>query len=150
MGELSNKGGRGQRNREEIGAGASPLVLARFTRKFFVATPLLRPARQNRHATQATKTLIQSLCLRQKRSIKRDTELPVVINDFRYVSVLVDQPRVKTNLKKGAHIHQPKACSVPHACAQPYISGISPITVHVLTSLIVASISTTVALSSLK
>ena len=55
LGELSNKGGRGQRNREEIGAGAgaSPLVLARFAREFFVATPLLRPARQNRHATQA-------------------------------------------------------------------------------------------------
>ena len=34
LSELSNKGGRGQRNREEI-------------------TPLLRPARQNRHATQA-------------------------------------------------------------------------------------------------
>ena len=33
---------------------ASPLVLARFAREFFVATPLLRPARQNRHATQAT------------------------------------------------------------------------------------------------
>ena len=32
---------------------ASPLVLARFAREFFVATPLLRPARQNRHATQA-------------------------------------------------------------------------------------------------
>ena len=31
----------------------SPLDLARFTREFFVATPLLRPARQNRHATQA-------------------------------------------------------------------------------------------------
>ena len=55
LGELSNKGGRGQRNREEIGAGAAalPLVLARFAREFFVATPLLRPARQNRHATQA-------------------------------------------------------------------------------------------------
>ena len=38
LGELSNKGGRGQRNREEILAGS---------------TPLLRPARQNRHATQA-------------------------------------------------------------------------------------------------
>ena len=37
LGELSNKGGRGQRNREEIGE-------------------LLRPARQNRHATQATET----------------------------------------------------------------------------------------------
>ena len=35
LGELSNKGGRGQRNREEV------------------ATPLLRPARQSRHATQA-------------------------------------------------------------------------------------------------
>ena len=67
LGELSNKGGRGQRNREEIGAGetwktgqavfiflaASPLFLARFAREFFVPTPLLRPARQNRHATQA-------------------------------------------------------------------------------------------------
>ena len=51
LGELSNKGRRGQRNREEI--VASPLVLARFAREFFVATPLLRPARQNRHATQA-------------------------------------------------------------------------------------------------
>ena len=39
LGALSNKGGRGQRNREEIGAGARPLV---------------RPARQNRHATQAS------------------------------------------------------------------------------------------------
>ena len=38
LGALSNKGGRGQRNREEI---------------FLAATPLLRPARQNRHATQA-------------------------------------------------------------------------------------------------
>ena len=37
-GALSNKGGRGQRNREEIGAGA------------------VRPARQNRHATLATET----------------------------------------------------------------------------------------------
>ena len=58
MGELSDKGRRGQRNREEIGAGviflaASPLVLARFAREFFVDTPPLRPARQNRHATQA-------------------------------------------------------------------------------------------------
>ena len=32
---------------------ASPLVLAGFAREFFVATPLQRPARQNRHATQA-------------------------------------------------------------------------------------------------
>ena len=37
LGALSNKGGRGQRNREEIGA----------------ASPLLRPAQQNRHATRA-------------------------------------------------------------------------------------------------
>ena len=36
VGALSNKGGRGQRNREEIGAGS----------------PLVRPDRQNRHATQ--------------------------------------------------------------------------------------------------
>ena len=42
LGALSNKGGRGQRNREEIGAGARPLV---------------RPARQNRHATQASSIL---------------------------------------------------------------------------------------------
>ena len=41
MGALRNKGGRGQRNREEIGAeatciflAASPLVLARFAREF--------------------------------------------------------------------------------------------------------------------
>ena len=35
LGALSNKGGRGQRNREEIGAEASfPLVLARFAREF--------------------------------------------------------------------------------------------------------------------
>ena len=60
LGKLSNKGGRGQRNREEIGAGAAalPLVLARFAREFFVATPLLRPARQNRHATQARNTCV--------------------------------------------------------------------------------------------
>ena len=37
MGVLSNEGGRGQRNREEIGVGS----------------PLVRPARQNRRATQA-------------------------------------------------------------------------------------------------
>ena len=42
LGALSNKGGRGQRNREEIGAEAN-----------FAATPVLHPARQNRHATQA-------------------------------------------------------------------------------------------------
>ena len=32
LGALSNKGGRGQTNREEIGAEASPLVLARISR----------------------------------------------------------------------------------------------------------------------
>ena len=32
LGALSNKGGRGQRNREEI--GASPLILARFASEF--------------------------------------------------------------------------------------------------------------------
>ena len=44
MGALSNKGGRAQRNREEIGAG---VII------FIAASPLVRPARQNRHATQA-------------------------------------------------------------------------------------------------
>ena len=29
----------------------------------------------------------------------------------------------KTNLKQGAHIHQPTAWPVPHACAQPYHPG---------------------------
>ena len=29
----------------------------------------------------------------------------------------------KTNLKQGAHIHQPMAWPVPHACAQPYHPG---------------------------
>ena len=41
---LSNKGGRGQRNREEIGAGATCLFFSQ----------LVCPARQNRHATQAS------------------------------------------------------------------------------------------------
>ena len=42
LGALSNKGGRGEGNREEIAN--------------FAAWPLVRPARQNRHATQATRT----------------------------------------------------------------------------------------------
>ena len=42
---------------------ASPLVLARFAREFFVATPLLRPARQNRHATQAMSRVEGTMCL---------------------------------------------------------------------------------------
>ena len=29
----------------------------------------------------------------------------------------------KTNLKQGAHIHQPTVWAVPHACAQPYYHG---------------------------
>ena len=48
LGALSNKGGRGQRNRDEIGAGAT----------FLVASPLVRPARQNCHATQAKIVLV--------------------------------------------------------------------------------------------
>ena len=43
---LSNKSGRGQRNREEIGAGATEKC-------FLAASPLVRPTRQTRHATQA-------------------------------------------------------------------------------------------------
>ena len=68
MGALSNKGGRGQRNREEIGAEAAWFsFFSRLRRSFSrdsransAATPLLRPARQlsapnqNRHATQAS------------------------------------------------------------------------------------------------
>ena len=61
---LSNKGGRGQKNREEIGAGATEIprffFFSRLRRSFsrasranFAATPLVCPARQNRHATQA-------------------------------------------------------------------------------------------------
>ena len=42
LGALSNKGGRGQRNREEIRRSFS-----RASRANFAATPLLRPARQN-------------------------------------------------------------------------------------------------------
>ena len=29
----------------------------------------------------------------------------------------------KTNLKQGAHIHQPTTWPVPHACEQPYHLG---------------------------
>ena len=43
LGALSNKGGREQRNREEIGAGAT-------VRANFAASPLARRARQNRLA----------------------------------------------------------------------------------------------------
>ena len=48
LGALTNKGGRGQRNREEIGAGAT---------YFLAGSPLVRPARQNRHARQANNSL---------------------------------------------------------------------------------------------
>ena len=51
LGALSNKVGRGQRNREEIGAEQLETC---FYFIFLAATPLLRPAQQNRHATQAT------------------------------------------------------------------------------------------------
>ena len=52
---LSNKGGRGRRNREEIGAEATYFSrgFAARSRANFAATLLLRPAQQNRHATQA-------------------------------------------------------------------------------------------------
>ena len=55
----SNKVGLGQRNLEEIGI-ASTLVHVRSARRFRVvlALPLVRLARQNRHATQATVILI--------------------------------------------------------------------------------------------
>ena len=53
---LSNKGGREQRNREEIGAER----FSSASRANFAATPLLRPARQNRHATQAILSVEQN------------------------------------------------------------------------------------------
>ena len=52
LGALNKKGGQGQRNREEIGAGASPLVRARFAR-VFGALPLSRTPDKLRYATQA-------------------------------------------------------------------------------------------------
>ena len=57
LGMLSNKGRQGKRNREEIGAGAASWLCRSFlraSRMNFVASPLMRPAQQNRHATQAT------------------------------------------------------------------------------------------------
>ena len=59
LGALSNKGGREQRNREEIGGGSNfftqlrrsfPRASRRILRP--AASPLVRPARQNRHNTQ--------------------------------------------------------------------------------------------------
>ena len=60
-GALNNKGGRGQRNREEIGAGATWTWTFLFTR-LFTASPLQSCSRQNRHATQATIPQKSSLC----------------------------------------------------------------------------------------
>ena len=57
LGTLSNKGGRGKRNREETGAGATSWPCRSFlrtSRMKFVASPLMRPAQQNHHATKAT------------------------------------------------------------------------------------------------
>ena len=58
LGALSNKGGGEHRNREEIGAGATFsrgfAARSRASRANFAASPLVRPALQNRHATQAT------------------------------------------------------------------------------------------------
>ena len=57
LGTLSNKGGRGKRNHEEIGAAATSWLCCSFLRTShmnFVASSLMRPAQQNHHATQAT------------------------------------------------------------------------------------------------
>ena len=54
MGALSNKGGRGQRNSEEIRAAL--LVLARFAREFR-GFATRSPCSTNRLAMQATKNL---------------------------------------------------------------------------------------------
>ena len=54
MGALSNKGERGQRNRDEIGAAL--LVLALFAREFR-GFATRAPGLTNRHAMQATKNL---------------------------------------------------------------------------------------------
>ena len=62
MGALSNKGGRGQRNREENGA----------SRANFVASLLVRPARRNRHATQAKVTIVS------RRMSLRLSELSII------------------------------------------------------------------------
>ena len=48
LGALSNKGGRGQRNREEIGADRGFATRA--------------PGSTNRHATQASETVVSNCC----------------------------------------------------------------------------------------
>ena len=61
---LRNKGGRGQRNHEEIGAGATVFI-------FLAAAPLVRPARQNRHATQAISPRAKQTVRNNGVSVKR-------------------------------------------------------------------------------
>ena len=96
LGALSNKGGRGQRNREEIGAEAtwtSPLhrSFSRASRANFAAAPLLRPARQNRHATQAIDEMESDNGLNSKdhKQVKQKCEIPffygIELNLRRYV-----------------------------------------------------------------
>ena len=58
----SDKGGRGQKNREEIGGGAIFIFLA--------ASPLVRPARQNCHATQARR-----LPSHRQKSVRKQNHL---------------------------------------------------------------------------
>ena len=96
LGALSNKGGRGQRNREEIGAEAtwtSPLrrSFSPASRANFAAAPLLRPARQNRHATQAIDEMESDNGLNSKdhKQVKQKCEIPffygIELNLRRYV-----------------------------------------------------------------
>ena len=49
--------------------------------------------------------------------LTRKVELEILF-DIKEVHVCA-----KTNLKQGAHIHQPTALPVPHTSAQPYHSG---------------------------
>ena len=61
---LRNKGGRGQRNHEEIGAGATVFI-------FLTAAPLVRPAQQNRHVTQAISPRAKQTVRNNGVSVKR-------------------------------------------------------------------------------
>ena len=79
MGALSNKGGRGHRNREEIGAGTTYFsrgFAARYRalRANFAASPLVRPALQNRHATQAIALSDKSYPEECRHSLNGSTE----------------------------------------------------------------------------
>ena len=87
LGALSNKGGRGQRNREEIGAGATYFsrgfaarshALPPASRANFAATLLLRPARQNRHATQATKRNVWRGVVSPLKAVSLDIECRIL------------------------------------------------------------------------